>query len=150
MYTNLSTKPALAAQTAKDLRLLTHVAAAAPAVGLKGPAIAVESVESQWIFAKGVATPANGSSANVSNTSSTTVNVAVNAETFFARVNNTADSARRKRSTVSAVQRADSLSATAARPASNSSLAVYAAQSAPSHSVYVVKTATNQIVEFAA
>ena len=47
MYTNLSTKPALAAQTAKNLRLITHVAAAAPAVDLKGPATAVESVESQ-------------------------------------------------------------------------------------------------------
>ena len=51
---------------------------------------------------------------------------------------------------MSAVQRADSLSATAARPASNLSLAVYAVQSAPSHSVYVVRTAANRIVEFVA
>ena len=51
---------------------------------------------------------------------------------------------------MSAVQRADNLSAIAARPASNLSLAVYAVQSVTSHSVYVVKTAENRIVEFGA
>ena len=76
--------------------MITRVAAAAPAVGLKRPATAVKSVESRWTFAKGVATPANRSSASVSvpNASSTTANVAVTAETILARVDNTADSAR--------------------------------------------------------
>ena len=87
---------------------------------------------------------------SVPNASSTTANVAVTAETILARVNNTADSARRWRPTVSAAQRADSLSVTAARPASNLSPAVYVVQSAISHSVYVVRTAANRIMEFVA
>ena len=129
--------------------MITRVAAALPAVGLKRPATAVKSVESRWIFAKGVATPANRSSASVSvpNASSTTANVAVTAETILARVNNTADSARRRRVTVNAVQRANSLSVAAAKPASNLSPAVYVVQSVTSHSVYVVRTAENRIVE---
>ena len=113
----------------EDLGWTARVDAAVHAVGLKKPA------ESRWIFAKGVATPTNRSSASVSNASSTTANIAVAAETIFARVNKIADSARRRRSTVSAVQCADSPSVIAARPASNLSLAVYAVQSAISHSV---------------
>ena len=136
----------------EDLRSTTRVAAAAPAVGLKRPATAVKSVESRGTLAKGVATSANRSSASASvpNACSPTANVVVTAETTLARVNDTADCARRRRPTVSAVQRADSLSATAARPASNLSLAVYAVQSATSHSVYVVRTAANRIVEIVA
>ena len=105
----------------EDLRSTTRVAAAAPAVGLKRPATAVKSVENRGTLAKGVATSANRSSASASvpNACSPTANVVVTAETTLAR----------------AVQRADSLSATAARPASNLSLAVYAVQSAISHSV---------------
>ena len=70
----MSTKPALAAQTVEDLRLITRVAAAASAVGLKRPATAVKSVESRRTLAKGVVTPANRSSTNVPvpNVSSTT------------------------------------------------------------------------------
>ena len=104
----------------EDLGWTTRVDAAVHAVGLKKPA------ESRWIFAKGVATLANRPSTSVSYASSTTANFAVTAETILARGNNTADSARRRRPNVSAVQRADSLRAIAARPASNLSLAVYA------------------------
>ena len=133
----------------EDLRSTTRVAAAAPAVGLKRPATAVKSVESRGTLAKGVATSANRSSASVSvsNACSTTANVVVTAETTLARVNDTADCARRRRPTVSAVQRADSLSVAAARPASNPSPAVYVVQSATSHSVYAARTAENRIVE---
>ena len=136
----------------EDLRSTSCVAAAAYAGGPNKPATAAKSVVNRWTLAKGVATPAKRSSASVSvpNASSTTANVAVTAETIFARVNKIADSARRRRSTVSAVQCADSPTVIAARPANNLSLAVYAVQSATSHSVYVVITAANRIVEFVA
>ena len=95
-------------QTVEHLEWTTRGGAAVHAVGLKNPA------ESRWISTKGVATPANRSSTGVSNASSTTANVAVTVKTIFARVNKIADSARRRRSTVSAVQCADSLRAIAA------------------------------------
>ena len=136
----------------EDLRSTTRVAAAAPVVGLKRPATAVKSVESRWIFAKGVATPANRSSASVSvpNASSTTANVAVTAETIPAHANNTADSVRRRRITVSAVKSADNSSVNAARPASRSQQIVCVVQCAINRSVFTAETAENRTVESAA
>ena len=105
----------------EDPRSTTRVAAAAHAVGPNRPATAVKSVANQWTPAQGAVTPARRSSASVSvpTASSTTANAAVTAEITPARVDNTAGSARRRKSTVSAVQRAGSLSVTAAGPAVN-------------------------------
>ena len=101
---------------------------------------------------KGVATPANRSSASVSvpNASSTTANVAVTAETIPAHANNTADSVRRRRLTVSAVKSADNSSVTAARPASSSQQSVCVVQCAINRSMFAAKTAENRTVESAA
>ena len=105
----------------EDPRSTTRVAAAAHAVGPNRPATAVKSVANQWTPVQGVVTHARRSSGSVSvpTASSTTANASVIAEITLARVDNTAGSARRRKSTVSAVQRAGSLSVTAAGPAVN-------------------------------
>ena len=83
--------------------MTTRVAAAAYAGGLNKPVTAVKTVVSPKTLAQGVATPARKSSASVSApiASSPAAYVAVTAETTPAHANNTADSARRRRLTVS-------------------------------------------------
>ena len=87
----------------------TRVAAAAYAGGLNKPATAAKSVVSRRTLAQGVVTPARKSNANASVpiASSPAANVAVTAETTPAHANNTADSARRRRLTVSAAEIAE-------------------------------------------
>ena len=148
----MSTETTFATQTVEDLRLTTRVAAAEYAGGLNKPATAVKSVVSRRTLAQGVVTPARkpSASASVPIASSPAANVAVTAETIPAHVNNTADSVRRRRITVSAVKSADNSSVTAARPASRSQQIVCVAQCAINRSVFAAETAENQTVESAA
>ena len=136
----------------EDPRSTTRVAAAAHAVGLNKPATAVKSVVNRWTLAQGVARPARKSSASASApiASSPAANVAVTAETIPAHANNTADSVRRRRITVSAVKSADNSSVTAARPASRSQQSVCVVQCAINRSMFAAKTAENRTVESAA
>ena len=137
----MSTEIALAAQTVEDLRLTTRVAAAAYAGGPNKPATAAKSVVSRRTLAQGVVTPARkpSASASVPIASSPAANVAVTAETTPTHANNTADSVRRKRTTV-----------TAARPASRLQQIVCVVQCAINRSVFAAETAENRTVESAA
>ena len=103
-------------------------------------------------LAQGVATPARKSSASASVpiASSPAANVAVTAETIPAHANNTADSVRQRRITVSAVKIADNPSVIAARPASRSQQSVCVVQCAINRSVFAAETAENRTVESAA
>ena len=121
--------------------MTTRVAAAAYAGGLNKPATAAKSVVSRRTLAQGVVTPARKSSASASApiASSQAANVAVTAEITPTHANNTADSVRRRRITV-----------TAARPASRLQQTVCVVQCAINRSVSAAKTAENQTVESAA
>ena len=123
----------------EDLRSATRVTAA-------------KSVVSRRTLAQGVATPARKSYASVSVpiASSLAAYVAVTAESTPAHANNTADSVRKRRITVSAVKNADNPSVTAARPASRSQQIVCVVQCAINESVFAAETAENRTVESAA
>ena len=123
----------------EDLRSATRVTAA-------------KSVWTRRTLAQGVATPARKSCASVSVpiASSPAAYIAVSADNIPAHANNTADSVRRRRITVSAVKSADNSSVTAARPASRSQQSVCVVQCAINRSMFAAKTAENRTVESAA
>ena len=122
----------------EDLRLSTRVAAAAYAGCLNKPAIAAKCVVSRKTLAQGVVTPTKKTTASASAhiVSSPAANVAVTAKITPTHANNTADSVRRKRITV-----------TAARPASRLQQTVCVVQCALNSYVFAAKTAENQTVE---